>query len=132
MLIFVAWWAAFLGATALLVGWQWRLARRRAAIWEAQVAYALAVATSAAVTALVFVLGALLLALFPPAPVGRGLGILGLVAWGLQCRERWAALAPDASPPAGRPTGASGWRAGLSRARGGVAGRAAPHRRGRG
>ena len=102
VVIFIAWWLTFLAATALLVGWQWRLAQQRAATWDTQLAYATAVATIAGATALIFLVGALILALIPPAPVGRTLGIVVLAAWGCQCRDRWVALGRDNVPGDGR------------------------------
>lgn len=102
VVIFIAWWLTFLAATALLVGWQWRLAQQRAATRDTQLAYATAVATIAGATALTFLVGALILALIPPAPVGRTLGIVVLAAWGCQCRDRLVALGSDTGPGSGR------------------------------
>jgi hypothetical protein len=94
MLLFVAWWATFLATTVLLVGWQLRLARCRARDWGGPAAYGLAGLISVGVSGLSLLLGAILLALYPFAGAGRVLGIFVLIAWGWQCRDRWAALGP--------------------------------------
>lgn len=99
--IFLAWWLTFLAATALLAAWQWRLARQRTAMWDTQLAYATAVVTIAGATVLVFLVGVLILALIPPAPVGRTLGIIVLAAWGCRCRDRWVGLRSDTTSGAG-------------------------------
>ena len=122
VVIFIAWWLTFLAATALLVAWQWRLARQRTETWDTQLAYATAVATTVGATTLVYLIAVLILALIPPAPIGRALGILCLAAWGGQCRDRWVALGSDTGPGYGRRLRQRGgaWVAPRQRGRGSV------------
>ena len=84
--------ATFAVATGLLIGWQVRLARRRRRDWGGLRAYGVAAMVSCGVSLLILLLEVVLLTLYPSPGAGRAFGLLALLAWSFQCRDRWVAL----------------------------------------